>query len=202
LLRRRALMALAIALCALIGAHLVLGAKSPARDLVGRFAQTFDSEHHSTRQRLAIWALDLQMVAGSPLLGHGWGSHELLFQPQLLENLRDDPEGHWEGIATLFDGNIAYHAHCDYLELMVAAGFPGLLLFAWVLMSALVRGGRSLRVAPPDLRWVIGGGIAAVICLAVIAVVSFPLHRIAQSMVLWIALGVCSRAPRLAQTPR
>jgi O-antigen ligase len=171
--------------------HFALGSRSPARSLTARMGESLDLRSESIRLRLTTWTLGSRMVWRAPMLGHGWGSFEYLFQEEMGRALDDDPDGIWELEAYHLNGRIAHQAHCDYLEIAVNGGLVALALFLWILSSGLTSGIGSLRSVSAAERWPRVGAIGAVVCSAVTMAVGFPLQRPIHMAVFWIALGVC-----------
>lgn len=185
----RGMVAIAVCAALLLGAvHLALGDRSPVAPLAQRMARALDLNTASVHQRVTIWTLSAALIWQSPLWGHGWGSFEYLFQEELARRAADDPDGLWELEARGLAGRIPYHVHCDYLEIALSSGLVGLGLFLWVLSEALLG-------APWGHARAHAGAWGVVVCLAVIAAVSFPLQRAAHLALFWTALGVCRTAP-------
>ncbi|HLD29850.1 MAG TPA: O-antigen ligase family protein, partial [bacterium] len=104
-------------------------------------ARRFDSAAtaQAVRQRLMIWEAAWKIFKDSPLLGHGWGSFELLYpykQGELLLKRK---------IYTPYRTH-ANNTHNEIMEVLSQTGAAGLLLYAflwYVFFSSLFRARRS-----------------------------------------------------------
>jgi putative inorganic carbon (HCO3(-)) transporter len=84
--------------------------------------KTFFPTEETVQQeiRFALWKSGLALVKEFPIFGSGLGTFEYVF-------LRYRPD-------ELPQGMQAFHAHNDYLELLIETGFPGLLIVLWAII--------------------------------------------------------------------
>lgn len=126
--------------------------------------------------RIDFWKNGIKMVANYFPIGSGLGTFEELYH--LLEN----PQ--------IVDSTYVNHAHNDYLELIIEAGIPGLLViasfFVWFVQ-------RSVVVLRSEFS---PGAYACVFVIVVIALhsaVDYPLRTAAMSSIFALAVGFLAR---------
>jgi tetratricopeptide (TPR) repeat protein/O-antigen ligase len=144
---------------------------------------------HNIIQRFLVWQVTLNMVRDYPLFGVGLGNfkvHYMQYQADFLEdpaNKRYIP----------FNGK-AVQSHNDYLQLLAETGLLGVLVLGWVLY-------RLMRIFLPLLSvqspaggetFYLAGAAASLIGVATHAVVSFPLHLPATSLVVCLVAGIAA----------
>ncbi len=175
---RRAMPAVITALLLPVAALLLWqDVRSPVERLVGEERVALDTE-----ARLPVWRASLDLIAGAPALGAGFGAFEALF------SLHQPPgtEMRWD------------HAHNDWIEAAVDGGLvtPALLL---VLVGAAAAGfRRAVRRRDGTHPFRIAAGVSVTV-LAVHALVDFPLRIPAIALTLSVGVGLLlgSSAPGL-----
>ncbi|MBT3192691.1 MAG: O-antigen ligase family protein [Verrucomicrobia bacterium] len=149
--------------------------------------QQLGSADTSTLSRLAIWKGSCEIVRTYPL-GVGFGSLPNIF-PAF------QPLG--------FDANRVYHAHNDYLELLVELGIPGMLLLILVMGILLSTTARRICMKSSRSRslWIRRGAFLACLAALIHASVDFNLSSRPGVMALFaISLGIA--LSRSAPTPK
>jgi hypothetical protein len=125
-----------------------------------------------TWQRSEIYAATWQLILERPWLGAGANMFWPLFEP-----IRP----------AVFGDKTFNFAHCDYLQIWLEYGLPGLVLFAGLGAAALLRArALSRRLAADPLPLAIGAALAG--CFAH-AFVDFPFYI---PFVLFIVGGLCA----------
>jgi tetratricopeptide (TPR) repeat protein/O-antigen ligase len=152
------------------------------RSLLNTFFPTEESVQQEIR--FAIWKNGLALVKEFPVLGSGLGTFEFVF-------LRYRPK-------ELPDGMQAFHAHNDYLELLLETGFPGLLIVLW----ALVRFGRYVlrgyfQRSDPVLAPLALGGFTACTAMCIHSFFDFNLQIPANALLFFIVAAMTSATVQL-----
>jgi putative inorganic carbon (hco3(-)) transporter len=143
---------------------------SPARSLENTIAG-----------RAYIWRVIVPHLPGVPLTGYGPGAFPLRFAEWETDHLKRTAGEGAHPFAGLTD-----HAHNDFLEIWVDAGPVGLTAFLIMIGLITVRSGPSVP-AEPEMRI---GALAGAGALLAVAMVDFPLHRIAESYLFFNLLAV------------
>lgn len=136
--------------------------------------------------RLGVWETALQVIKANPLTGIGLGHNNYL---QHAEPYRV-PEQYLP----------QDHPHNAYLEFAAMAGIPVLVVFVALLAYALHQAFRNWASADPQLRSVIGAGIAAASALTInsLTINGWTLPPLA--FVGWLILGAISSPLLLKKT--
>jgi O-antigen ligase len=133
----------------------------------------------SNQFRIVVWRTGLRMIAAHPWLGLGPEEPHVQFQQWLPGDIRPPlPPGYYG------------HLHNVYLQYAAERGIPTMLVMLWLLIQIVVNFRRGLRGLPPgrdDRRFLLHGGIAAV--LAILAE-GFVEYNLGDSEVLTMFLVV------------
>uniref|UniRef100_Q01Z28 O-antigen polymerase n=1 Tax=Solibacter usitatus (strain Ellin6076) TaxID=234267 RepID=Q01Z28_SOLUE len=121
-----------------------------------RFTSIFKPKSVDSNQfRVVTWRTGLRMVKAHPWLGLGPEEPHLQFEKYVPEDIpRPLPSG-WYG-----------HLHNIYLHYAAERGIPTMLVLLWMLLQILYDFWRGLRILPPgpsNRRFLLHGGIAAVL---------------------------------------
>jgi putative inorganic carbon (hco3(-)) transporter len=133
--------------------------------------------------RAHIWRVVAPHAFDRPVVGWGPGSFELVY---------DD----WQGTAptnesaTVFAGP-QQRAHNDYLEALVERGLPGFAVTCLLVGAAVAIVIRRALRGPGDV--IAAGASAAVLAIAAVAMVDFPLARPAEVTALWAAVAALTQ---------
>jgi len=152
-LRTAAIVALAaIALLAIVASS------SAVQDLVARFGNAHDD-------RTTFWANTLVAISQSGMLGTGFGTFPIIYRT--VEPLTDLAAGY------------VNHAHCDYLELLLEGGLPGIGLLVAALGWIGFRASQLLRAAPvsPDRR-LARAALIGILIITLHSLVDYPLRML------------------------
>ena len=130
---------------------------SPAA-LKDRFTSIFKPTGADSNQfRVITWRTGVQMIERHPLLGLGPEGVKVHFDEYVPADIpRPLPSG-WYG-----------HLHNIYLHYAAERGIPTMLILMWLLVQILVDFWRGIRALPPgrcDRRFLLHGGIAAVLAI-------------------------------------
>jgi O-antigen ligase len=144
--------------------------------LAGLFFQRLSQiDDYTTVSRLAIWAGAMNVFAGSPMAGTGFGNLRVL-----MAGLVGLPEG-WVG-----------DAHNLYLELLAETGILGFLAFAFLIFTSLRLALTQRRLFQSDFDKIVGVAVFAAICgVLVHGTVDYLFHTTPQVTALFfMVLGV------------
>jgi len=123
----------------------------------------------------------IRKVPEIPLFGFGPGAFRVKYVQWETDRLREDPEMAESPFRGPQD-----HAHNDYVELLTDTGPAGLASFVALLVllaaPAIERKPDRFRIA----------ALAGAVALLTISLVDFPLHRPAESFLLWGLLAIAS----------
>ena len=156
LLSGRTMWAVLGTIALLIGAAATIGVAAPGR--IGDVVERFQSER--TDARTYIWE-DASYAADRYWpVGAGFGTFDDVFQiDESLENITQKRAG---------------RAHNDYLEVVIEAGLPGILLVAgWLLLL----GGLSWKARLSEDRWIAWSGSIALLAVALQSITDYPLRN-------------------------
>ncbi len=137
------------------------------RSLLDTFFPTKAVVEHEIR--LPLWKSALGLVRESPVLGSGMGTFQYVFMryrpPEIPQDLQ------------------AYHAHNDYLELLIETGIPGFLIAVWGIVSFfrfMLRG--YFRHHDPVLSPLALGGMTSITAMLIHSVFDFNLQIPANAL--------------------
>lgn len=159
-----------------------------------RFAALAD-ELGSGSGRLAVWATSLSLVPAHPVLGHGLGTFESVYEP------------HQDARAPLhYD-----HAHNDWIEVLLEGGALGFFAIAWLCFLLTRHGLRLARAAAGRDQLIGAAALAGVAALSFHSLTDFCIRIPATALLavteVALAAGACASpqetvpfAPR--ETPR
>lgn len=163
-----------------LGGTFVLAVVAAAVMLSERAQRLLDRyETVGTDQRWSMWDNSYDMIADYMPWGGGFGSFSVIYKK--YEPL--------EEVIPTFANN----AHNDYLELLIEAGLPGVIVLGLIVMLALVGVVRGIRSSNPQIArhaLVAGGIILLFLCHSV---VDYPVRRTAMAMILFLAFGLLLR---------
>lgn len=130
--------------------------------------------------RVAAWVFSLRMAGENPVFGGGSGTFNWRFNQYLADHYLTIPkEQDGKALPDYFD-----NPHNEYVQQLTDHGIPGLLLFASILLLAVLR--RRDRLLP-----LLTPCSAAVLCYIVQAFFSFSVCIVAPMF--WILLGMSFR---------
>ncbi len=155
----------------------------------------------SVKGRLLIWRTALEMIKAHPVIGVGTGAFGPQYQAYraLVFDRLVDPAATYPASEHSYDE--AGHAHNDWLQLAAENGLVGLALFTLFMWAVYTAGVRLLRnraasqevplpftlyPLPPHL---LCGLLAGMSALLVHALVDFPLHQPASTLLFWLGLA-------------
>ncbi|MBN1476279.1 tetratricopeptide repeat protein [Candidatus Sumerlaeota bacterium] len=153
----------------LMGALVVLAALNA--DSLRREWATISSDSQGIAVRRMLWSGTVEMIGDSPLLGVGIGQWPLTFPP------------HMDQEHFAFEGTRPREAHSDWLQMIAETGALGALTMLLILVWVGLQCRRALRTpeaAAPTL---------ALLALAVMAMVDFPLQRAVPPILAAILVG-------------
>lgn len=157
------------------------------RSLVETFVPT--AEVFRQEIRFPLWRNVLRLVPEFPLTGSGLGSFHDVF-------LRYRP-------AEMPLTKQAFHAHNDYLELLVETGVPGLLIALWAMFRFLRDGLRGyFRHHDPVLTALLLGGLTSCTAILVHSFFDFNLHIPANALLFVIVAGMATAIVHLMRRGR
>jgi O-antigen ligase len=143
--------------------------------VIQRFEQIPDL-WESERGRQQVWSDGLQAVNDFWLTGSGLGSFQYVFP-----------------IYRSFGGRVSYfHAHNDYLQLLIELGVPGLILLGWI-VAAVAKGARRARhrlQSHLSSLLLHAGYCAALVATAFHGFTDFSLHLPAIAALASVVVGV------------
>jgi len=116
--------------------------------------------------RIVTWRTGLRMIEAHPVLGLGPEEPRIQFDQYMPPELLPKPEGSY------------IHLHDMYLEYAAERGIPTMLIMMWMLGEILYDFWRGLRALPPgrsNQRFLLHGGIAAVLAVLVEGVAEYNL---------------------------
>lgn len=143
----------------------------------------------SVSDRLAMWRVGWQLWLQRPVLGYGPGSTEMLMRQSGDLSLN-----------TPIDGQLYYHLHNHYLEILLRFGGVGAVLFAVLPLWLIPRVWRGLQQAwlPRDYALFLLSGWAMA---AIFVFFDFQLFKFAwrNASLVWLALNfaACLEKPKL-----
>jgi O-antigen ligase len=130
------------------------------------------------RGRMLHWQTGWDLFLTRPWLGGGIGGFEARFAEHLRADQLANPPADDPRV-------FINHMHQDYLELLIDAGIPGLLLLAGFVSLAFRKGLAVLREKPEVLPFLLLTAQIALLCLY-----DFPLHEPATFYLFLIGCGV------------
>lgn len=129
----------------------------------------------SVEDRLDMWENSVAMIEKHPLIGVGLGNWQYQYPP-------------YDNGKVIWEGGTPKRPHNDYIWIASEQGILGLLMYLWLIITALVmiihliRTQNRSRVALP---FFIGLSLIAILTHAMF---SFPKERIAISLLFWFCL--------------
>ncbi|PKK91706.1 MAG: hypothetical protein CVV64_03315 [Candidatus Wallbacteria bacterium HGW-Wallbacteria-1] len=164
-----------------------------------------DTRQFNARQRFMMWKMCLLMVRQNPFMGVGIGNFKHVFfgyqEKWFASHLTTVQE---PGVGEVISGDRLYdwykdvavspiRAHNEYLQMAAEMGFPGLMVFIWILVIFFRRGFRVLEVITDQHARVLYSGImASILGVLISSIFSFPFHRPAVVLLFWFLMGVAS----------
>ena len=156
--------------------------------LSSRFASPSDPASLSIRKRVLYWKTSWEMIRAHPLAGWGPGTYRLHFLDNQAIILARPENASFIPIR-----GVTLNAHNDYLELWAESGPFALAIFLALIAAAVAVGLRNIgRGSEPGFLLGILGGFVS---LAIVALVCFPLHRAASTLLFWAFAGMIAAAP-------
>lgn len=147
--------------------------------------QRFDSV--SSDLRWTIWQQSWTVIQAYLPLGSGFGTFRTAYDP--LEPL------------AMVSPQFVNNAHNDYLELLLEAGYPGVILFLVAIGTILVRAVRvSPRIFSAGLMSVYTPAILFVLFVLAHSTVDYPVRRLAIAVPLALMLAILFRAAPAGET--
>jgi tetratricopeptide (TPR) repeat protein/O-antigen ligase len=149
-------------------------------------SRTFFPTEETLKQeiRFPLWRNAFALVKEFPAFGSGLGTFEYVF-------LRYRP-------AELPQDRQAFHAHNDYLELLIEMGFPGLLIVLWAILrffSYALKGYFQHR--DPVLTSLVLGGLTSCTAMLIHSFFDFNLQIPANALLFFIVLALTTATVQL-----
>lgn len=141
----------------------------------------------NVRQRFMVWQVTRRMALDHLMHGVGLGN----FKVQYMQYQADFFEEPANAVYLRYHGK-AVQTHNDYLQLLAETGIPGVAALGWVFWSLLgiFSGLFNLRRDYGEGGFLAAGAATALFGVAVHALVSFPLHLPATSLVVCLVAGI------------
>lgn len=118
-----------------------------------------DHRPETIRTRLYGWTYAQELIAASPIVGHGQGGFALLGDALAVNDVADDPRALHARLA---------HAHNEWLETGADLGSIGLVMTLGCFALTFWAGVRALRqISNPNHRWLLIGLLASLAALMV-----------------------------------
>lgn len=168
-----------------------------------QFASIFDTNGHTTVERVELWRSAWQMALDRPVVGYGPDTYRVRFNRYQTQRFveEDGPEQGANG------------PHNTFLAHLAHLGFPGLALFLGLLGLVALRGVGALRrlrrrnESPPTpedrqaarARLLVAGLVAA--ALAYLVQASFNTDELVLVFLFWVVLGLVAGASVDAGVP-
>jgi O-antigen ligase len=172
---------LALAVAVAVVLVIVLAVSPPGRAVLTRFHQV----DVSASTRALVYKGTARMVGENPVFGVGADNFGAIFpayRPKVLARLQPPS-------VLIFD-----RAHSEYLQVASELGFPGLLLFLWVLLLPIEAGRKSLLSRASILdsrRWFLASGVlAGYVGIMIQNLVSVNLRRTSTLLLFWTLWGL------------
>lgn len=133
------------------------------------------------RDRLKVWANTVEISLDHVLLGVGAGNWSALYPK-------------YDAGEVLHINSAPKRPHNDFLWIASELGLIGIVCFGWIIVSALrsaARSGEAWRIA----------AACSLVAVTIHSVFSFPREQVAPSLILWLAVAVCTTGHRQATRP-
>jgi O-antigen ligase len=156
--------------------------------IIGRFTELFHAQSDSIRERVLFYSVSADMIFDHPVLGLGSGMFQVKFYQYVDKLAQRDTTGAMAYMIIALRNRATDTPHNDFLQFWVEAGTVGFMFFALFLVAFFATTVPSLisaRVSSDYLRLQCGIA-AAVLCLAINATFSFPLHLPVRASLFWI----------------
>jgi tetratricopeptide (TPR) repeat protein len=147
----------------------------------GRTAE--DLSRHDLSGRKLVWLSALHMAARAPLVGNGLGSFYYDYIPEQGKVLKGFPQKD-----SMQAKETVLWAHDEFLQEAAECGGLGLLLLA-----ILLGGSWWTAIRLPSNRPAGAALAASLAAWSTMALVDFPLHRPAETLLLFVVLGLVGR---------
>ncbi len=108
------------------------------------------TDYQSNTDRIDVWKANLAMLNDNPIFGVGWN------QNHDIEKLKY----YYEKVGVQNAG-IHDHAHNDFISIAAKLGYPGLVLFIWIILAFMVRNLYALKHAQSSHRVILMGCLGA-----------------------------------------
>ena len=198
--RRRIIIAAIIPVCLAFFVAIVFSFPNPINRrnhaILQRFREAINIRSESLKERVLFHAIGAEIIAENPLLGAGEGMFRVRFFLSLSKiAARDERAGVLRAIEQLRN-RVADHSHNDYLQVWVENGALGFLFFTLaiaVIIGEMWQGLFLTKRGAAVSRHLPSFG-AALVCILVNAVFSFPLHTPSRAVLFWCLLGASHAA--------
>lgn len=108
------------------------------------------TDYKSNTDRMDVWKANLAMLNENPIFGVGWN------QNHDIETLKS----YYEKVG-IKNAGIHDHAHNDFISISAKLGYPGLILFLWIIFGFFIRNIKALKHVKPSHRVVLLGCLGA-----------------------------------------
>jgi len=141
----------------------------------------------NVRQRFMVWQVTRRMALDHLMYGVGLGNFKVLYM-QYQADFFEEPAN---AVYLRYHGK-AVQTHNEYLQLLAEAGVLGVAALGWVFWNLLgiFSGLFNLRRDFGESGFLAAGAATALFGVAVHAMVSFPLHLPATSLVVCLVAGI------------
>lgn len=134
--------------------------------------------------RFVIWRHALPLIKEFPVFGSGLGTFSDVFARYRPAEIPQEKR--------------VYHAHNDYLELLIEAGGIGLLLALWGMFALLRTALKAyFRHSSQELPMLVLGGVASCTAIFTHSLVDFNLHIPANAIIFFLILALTTASVRL-----
>lgn len=157
-------------------------------DVIERRLAGIGGDDTSVQYRLTVWNEALLMIRDFWPAGVGLGHRAFMaVYPQYMLDRYKRP----------------YHAHNQYLQLVIERGILALVIYGWIILRVLRRARDLAKNGPDRLLAALSAAVAAgVLGLLVMGMVDHVLYRPKVILTFWMVLGLGQAAARIALSPQ
>jgi hypothetical protein len=184
---------ISVAVICTVAVMLVNRTRRDPIDFVQCLRAAADVESKSVRERRFAWNVAVDLIAGRPILGSGYGTYPAAGQPFQARHMWNARNGEaWA---------LPRYTHNDSLQTAAETGIIGLVCYLLVLLVASYTVVVSLASGEPGDRYLVAAA-AGVVVVVVHGIVHFPLYDAPTALVFWLLLGFIGRRQSVETIPR